>query len=167
MESSIALRPSWRVLQAGIPLLAVAMCIVWWRGFPDVAVLVMLAGATDVALQVRRCRQLPSALFLQGMRWWCVTREGELDGPWRLCGRSRRGAFWVSLTLRQGRRRRTLWLQRDMLSREGWSRLHWEMLSQTARLQRADKAATSSLGQRLRASIRNRLRQERPRDNRG
>ncbi len=170
MEYSIPLRPSWWPLRLAVPLAMVGVGVLWWREFPGVALLLLVTTAVEVMVHVRRQAALPQALFLQGMRWWLVSATGELEGPWRLSGRSRRGSLWVELRLRDHRQRRTLWVQRDMVSAEGWSMLHWQLLWQASRQSRGGSVGPhgmEALVTRVKASIRSHRPHRSPRDNPG
>ena len=162
MECSVALRPSRWGLRLALPIAVIAAGLFCWRGFPGVAGLLLLATILDSLVFFRRQSALPQAVFVQGMRWWLVSTDGELQGPWWLSARSRRGSLWIVLRLedKQVRRKhRTLWIQRDMVSTEGWSRLHWEMLLQSSRQARAGRSVRRHFGewaQRIMAPVRNR-----------
>lgn len=173
MECSVQLRPSWWAPWLALPVIVAATGVLLWKGFPGVASVLLLATAVDGAIFFHRQTHLPRAVFVQGMRWWLVSREGELQGPWWLAGNSRRGTLWIALRLEGGggrHRRRTLWIQRDMVSPVGWSRLHWEMLRQASRRERANAPQNrrfGALARRIMATARNRLWRRWIRDNPG
>lgn len=156
------MRPSWWGVRLALPIALISAGLFFWRGFPVVAGLILLAAIIDSLVFFRRQASLPRGLFVQGMRWWLVSGDGELQGPWWLSGSSRRGSLWTVLCLEDKqapRKRRVLWIQRDMVTAEGWSRLHWEMLLQASRQERAftpDKRSFRSLAHRIMESVRNR-----------
>ncbi len=129
----VSRQPLWLVWSAGFVVVPV---LVWW-GYHGCAALLGLAVIGEAVMAFRRQRNAPVALCTQGMRWWLVTQDGEMTGPFWLDEQTRHGSSWMTLCLRDAdKRRRYVLLGRWSMEAEAWRQLMWQVLEQASRLRR-------------------------------
>ena len=116
--------------------LLVVPALLWW-GYYACAAVLTLAVLGEAWLASRRQRRAPVALCTQGMRWWLVTRDGEMTGPYWLDEQTRHGASWMTLCLRDADKRcQYVLLGRWSMDAETWRQLMWQVQEQASRLRR-------------------------------
>lgn len=137
MDVQLAVRPSSLPLLMILGLGLLGAVLLWWFHYPSLAGLLVLAMAFEALLGIRRQRFAPVALCGQGMRWWLVSQDGELEGPFWLDERTRHGRSWMTLALRDSdKHQQRLLLGRWNMAPDAWRLLKWRVLEQAQQLQK-------------------------------
>lgn len=141
IDVQMAVRPSSLPLLLILGMGLLGAVLFWWFHYPGVAGLLVLVMAFEALLGIRRQRFAPVALCGQGMRWWLVNQGGEMIGPFWLDERTRHGASWMTLHLRDvEKRQQRLLLGRWNMAPDAWRLLKWRVLEQAQQLQKARSA---------------------------
>lgn len=130
---SVSKIPFLSVFTVGMAASVLLVCL----DYPGCALWLLLATVWDAFVAWRAWRTAPVALTGQGMRWWKVDPQGEMVGPFWLDVRTRHGAAWMTLCLRDAdRRRHRLLLGRWCMTADAWRQLKWRVLEQAQHLEK-------------------------------
>ena len=135
MDMQVSVRPSSLPLLLILGVGLVGAMFLWGADYPGVAGLMALALSFEALMGIRRQRHMPVAVCGQGMRWWLVSQDGEMVGPFWLDETTRHGKAWMTLCLKDAdKRRHRLLLGRWNIAPEGWRLLKWRVLEQSQHL---------------------------------
>lgn len=137
MDIQVAVRPSSWPLLLVLAMGLVGAVLFWSFDYPGVAGILALVLSVEALLGIRRQRLAPVAVCGQGMRWWLVNQDGEMEGPFWLDESTRHGRAWMTLCLRDAdKHRHRLLLGRWNIAADGWRLLKWRVLEQAQQLRK-------------------------------